>query len=230
MPEQKNVKEIWNFQDNPIYIYLCIYIYLQIIATSHDLTPNGGLVREIKDTEESQRKNPTPRKDWLLKLGDFSPPPPKKKRSLQGKFYTFHFCHYSPVLLASLVFMVVWIGFTNFDLDRLLPARSGDQDQTIGVNREAGSFVPRDCWRCIFCSFFYVCLKMMDSSWTRNLPAKWLHFWYSGSPHLEMLDCDAAMLQKCIVVGLEKLPPHNSETNIGESKWVFPKIGRKPPK
>ena len=27
----------------------CIYIYIsgQIIATSHDLTPNGGLVREI---------------------------------------------------------------------------------------------------------------------------------------------------------------------------------------
>ena len=28
---------------------MCIYIYIsgQIIATSHDLTPNGGLVREI---------------------------------------------------------------------------------------------------------------------------------------------------------------------------------------
>ena len=43
---------------NPIYtpyivgiywVYINIYIYIsgQIIATSHDLTPNGGLVREI---------------------------------------------------------------------------------------------------------------------------------------------------------------------------------------
>ena len=32
-----------------IYDYLCIYSHLsgQIIATSHDLTPKGGLVREI---------------------------------------------------------------------------------------------------------------------------------------------------------------------------------------
>ena len=27
--------------------FLCVHISGQIIATSHDLTPNGGLVREI---------------------------------------------------------------------------------------------------------------------------------------------------------------------------------------
>ena len=61
----------------------------------------------------------------------------------QGKLYTFYLCHYSPVLLESLVFMVFWIGFENFDLAHLLPASSGDQDQTMGVDREAGAFVPR---------------------------------------------------------------------------------------
>ena len=30
-----------------IYIYIYIHILGQIIATSHDLTPNGGFVREI---------------------------------------------------------------------------------------------------------------------------------------------------------------------------------------
>ena len=34
------------FSETSIYIYICIYIYTsgQIIATSHDLTPNCGLV------------------------------------------------------------------------------------------------------------------------------------------------------------------------------------------
>ena len=30
-----------------IYLYVYMYISGQIIATSHDLTPNGGLEREI---------------------------------------------------------------------------------------------------------------------------------------------------------------------------------------
>ena len=37
------------YDDEGCYIYLYIYIHIpgQIIATSHDLTPNGGLVRGI---------------------------------------------------------------------------------------------------------------------------------------------------------------------------------------
>lgn len=123
-----------------------------------------------------QNPNPNPSKPWSFFL-PLPFPPKRNKTSFQGKFYTFYFCHYSLVLLEPLVFMVFRIGITNFHPDDLLPASSGDQDQTMGVNREAGSFVPRDCWRCI--QFLFVRFFLCVSRWW--IPAgpeisQWLHF------------------------------------------------------
>ena len=185
-----------------------------------------------KKTEESQRKNPTPRKDWLLKLGDFSPPPPKKKKDpCKASFTHFTFA------ITLLYFWHLWSSWSfGLALQTLILIVCYLHAVVIKTKRlelteKQGSFVPRDCWRCIF---LFVFLRVSQNDGFQLDPKSpstmttLLVFWKSTFRHVGLWCCHAAKMYCC---GFwKKLPPHNSETNIGESKWVFPKIGGKTPK
>ena len=135
----------------------------------------------------------------------FPPPPPKKKKDpCKASFTHFTFA------ITLLYFWHLWSSWS-FGLALQTLILIVCYLHAVVIKTKRLELTEKQAHLCLgivedvfFCSFFYVCLKMMDSSWTRNLPAQWLHFWYSGSPHLDMLDCDAAMLQKCIVVGFAK--------------------------